>query len=166
MREREFAVTRRFVNFMRVDCFRRGMSDHAMMATTSTRMYPVRPVVVLSKKFNPHSRVMYELRNIHEDGHNDRRRRHDAATDAADTTDAGAKMPDDVVTQVNRLLQVSVSFRFRFVSARPRPIYRPYPPRLEAAAATMVAIVRSSKRDMVTPPENSADTLICDRPGK
>lgn len=87
---------------------RRGMSGHATMATTSTRMYPVRPVVVLPKEC-PHARPMYQMRSIHEDGRDDRRRRHDAA----DT--AEAKMPDDIVTQVNRLLQVSVS-RFVFAS--------------------------------------------------
>ncbi|KYQ47415.1 putative aminoacyl tRNA synthase complex-interacting multifunctional protein 2 [Trachymyrmex zeteki] len=69
------------------------MSSHATMATTSTRMYPVQPLVVLPAKF-PHSSSMYKMRNIHEDTIDDTRPcRHDAAN----TTATEAKMPDDVV---------------------------------------------------------------------
>ncbi|XP_011164543.2 aminoacyl tRNA synthase complex-interacting multifunctional protein 2 isoform X2 [Solenopsis invicta] len=65
------------------------------MATTTSTMYPVRPVVDLPAKC-PHSRAMYEMRSIYEDGRDDRRRRHDATEPAAE-----AKMPDNaVVTQV------------------------------------------------------------------
>ncbi|KYM95646.1 PREDICTED: aminoacyl tRNA synthase complex-interacting multifunctional protein 2-like isoform X2 [Cyphomyrmex costatus] len=68
------------------------MSGHATMATTSTRMYPVQPLVVLSAKF-PHSSSMYKMRNIHEDTVDTRPCRHDAAN----TTATEAKMPDDAV---------------------------------------------------------------------
>lgn len=115
------------------------MSGHATtMATTG--MYTMRPVVVLSKEC-PQSRCMYEMRSIHKD------RCEDPYREAADTA-AEAKMPDDIGTQVNRLLQVSVSFppllppRFRPDRAQ-GPTSRPYP-------RPAVAIAR----DMMTPPEN------------
>lgn len=105
----------------------------------------MRPVVVLSKGCS-HSRSMYEMRNIHEDGRDDRRRRRDAAADAADAADAAeAKMPDDVVTQVNRLLQVSVSFPLD--RAAPRSACRPYPCAWPTRPAAAIAVVRSSERE-------------------
>ncbi|XP_018057305.1 PREDICTED: aminoacyl tRNA synthase complex-interacting multifunctional protein 2-like isoform X1 [Atta colombica] len=77
------------------------MSSHATMATTSTRMYPVQPLVVLPAKF-PHSSSMYKMRNIHEDTIDTLPCCHDTAN----TTATEAKMPDDaVVSQVIRLLQ-------------------------------------------------------------
>ncbi|KAG5337834.1 AIMP2 protein, partial [Acromyrmex heyeri] len=77
------------------------MSSHATMTTTSTRMYPVQPTVILPAKF-PHSSSMYKMRNIHEDTIDTRPCRHDTAN----TTATEAKMPDDaVVSQVIRLLQ-------------------------------------------------------------
>ncbi|XP_012530729.1 probable aminoacyl tRNA synthase complex-interacting multifunctional protein 2 isoform X2 [Monomorium pharaonis] len=58
-------------------------------------MYSMRPVVTLPAKCSP-STSMYEMRSIHEDRRDDRRRRHDAADPAAET----ANMPDNaVVTQ-------------------------------------------------------------------
>lgn len=118
------------------------MSGNATMATTSTRMYPMRPVVVLPAKF-PSSGPMYKMRNIHRDASDTRPRRDDAASTATE-----AKMPDDaVVTQVIRLLQVSVSFP---LGRAPRPPYRPCPRRPLArsprsAVATVVAVARASE---------------------
>lgn len=95
---------------------------------------------------------MYEMRNVHEDRRDDRRRRHDAA-------DPAAKMPDDVVTQVNRLLQVSVSFppTCRAAGPRGRRAVPSVPGRVAAAVAGRGRgrrRRRASERDMMTPPEN------------
>jgi len=136
--------TIRFFNLTCVSRFRLlKMSSHATIVTTS-RMYPVQPLVVLPAKF-PHSSSMYKMRNIHEDTIDTRPCRHDAAN----TTATEAKMPDDaVVSQVIRLLQVAVSFPF---DRNPRLIYRPWPRACPRQLANARAVDRGcpNERDMM-----------------
>ncbi|XP_071644529.1 probable aminoacyl tRNA synthase complex-interacting multifunctional protein 2 isoform X1 [Temnothorax longispinosus] len=87
------------------------MCEHATMATRTYGMYPVRPVVDLLNESVICGRFsMYKMRNIHEDGRQDRCP-DVVATDVADAVDlaTGAEMPDSIATQVIRLLQASRS---------------------------------------------------------
>ncbi|KAL0125666.1 hypothetical protein PUN28_004622 [Cardiocondyla obscurior] len=61
------------------------MSGDVTVATAPTKMYRLPPIVDLPSKC-PHSKSIYEMRNIHEDWR---------------ATEAEAKMPDDVLTQAS-----------------------------------------------------------------